>query len=150
MYKRQGLSDAFARLEQAHSIDLRNEAHRWQVRAALAAIIEDWVGSLTLAETSTLLTDAGALWAPYKLPSELVAGDPLLTENSMFQRVEQPGIGTLWSSTSPYEFLACERLAAQPAPTLGEHTDAILSDILGLSSGQIGRLHDDKVVAGPR
>lgn len=145
-----GLGDAFAKLEAEHSVNLRNEAHRWQVRADLAAIIEDWIGSATFAEAASALNEAGVLWAPYKRPSELVAGDPLLTENPMFQRVEQPGVGSLWSSASPYEFTAGERLAAQPAPTLGQHTDAILSDILGLSSGQIGRLHDDKIIAGPR
>ena len=36
------------------------------------------------------------------------------------------------------------------APTLGEHTDQILSETLGLSDGEIGRLHDDRIVAGPR
>ena len=34
------------------------------------------------------------------------------------------------------------------APYLGEHTDEILMDILKLSSGEVGRLHDKKVVAG--
>ena len=105
---------------------------------------------MTFAEAATALTDAGALWAPYKRPSELVANDPLLTENPMFQRVRQPGVGDIWSSASPFEFMDCDQLAARPAPRLGEHTDAILADVLGLSSGQIGKLHDTNIVAGPR
>jgi 2-methylfumaryl-CoA isomerase len=32
---------------------------------------------------------------------------------------------------------------------LGEHTDEILSEMLALSDTEIGRLHDDGVVAGP-
>lgn len=35
------------------------------------------------------------------------------------------------------------------APLLGGHTDAILTDVLGLGAGQIGRLHDAGIVAGP-
>jgi 2-methylfumaryl-CoA isomerase len=35
------------------------------------------------------------------------------------------------------------------APTLGEHTDEILADLLGLSGAEIGRLHDTGTVAGP-
>ncbi len=35
-----------------------------------------------------------------------------------------------------------------PAPRLGEHTDEILLDILGLSGGG-GKLHDEGIVAGP-
>ena len=35
-----------------------------------------------------------------------------------------------------------------PAPRLGQHTDEILADRLGLSESEIGALHDDGVVAG--
>ena len=50
-------------------------------------------------------------------------------------------------------------LSQQPARSLHRYvlldaqdwmTDEILSGILGLSSGEIGKLHDDKVVGGPR
>jgi len=33
---------------------------------------------------------------------------------------------------------------------LGQHTDEILSAILGLPDREIARLHDEKVVGGPR
>jgi 2-methylfumaryl-CoA isomerase len=33
------------------------------------------------------------------------------------------------------------------APGLGEHTDQVLSELLQLSSGEIGRLHDQKLVS---
>jgi 2-methylfumaryl-CoA isomerase len=36
------------------------------------------------------------------------------------------------------------------APLLGEHTDQILAEVLGLSGGEIGRLRDAGRVAGPR
>jgi 2-methylfumaryl-CoA isomerase len=35
------------------------------------------------------------------------------------------------------------------APVLGEHTDEVLADLLGMSDGQIGKLRDRGVVAGP-
>ena len=35
----------------------------------------------------------------------------------------------------------------RPAPTLGEHTDEILAEVLGLSASEIARLHDESVVA---
>jgi 2-methylfumaryl-CoA isomerase len=35
------------------------------------------------------------------------------------------------------------------APRLGEHTDEILMEVLGLPSGEVGRLHDAGIVAGP-
>ena len=36
-----------------------------------------------------------------------------------------------------------------PAPVLGEHTDEVLAEVLGLGDGEIGRLYDRGVVAGP-
>jgi len=43
---------------------------------------------------------------------------------------------------------ATERRPATPAPRLGQHTNEILADLLGLSDGEIGKLHDQGVVAG--
>lgn len=147
-----GLGRAFAAIEKAQSLDLKDEAHRWKARKELAAVIETWLAAETFAAASEKLNKAGALWAPYLSPSELVAdkGHPLLADNPMFQRVQQAGIGTLWSAASPFEFGAAARMPVKPAPCLGQHTDEILSGILGLSSAQIGKLHDAKVVAGTR
>jgi len=38
---------------------------------------------------------------------------------------------------------------AAPATRLGEHTKEILGDVAKLPPGEIGRLFDDGVVAGP-
>ncbi len=147
-----GLSAAFAAIEKAQSLDLKDEAHRWKARKELAAVIERWLAADTFAGAAEKLNKSGALWAPYLSPSELVAGKghPLLAGNPMFQRIQQAGIGTLWSAASPFDFGAAQRLPAEPAPLLGQHTDEILSGILGLSSAQIGKLHNAKVVAGTR
>lgn len=143
-----GFQEQFSAIELNYEMDLKNESHRWALRQELAALIEPWVASLSLAEVSEQLTKANALWAPYRMPRELVAGDPLVSDNPMFQRVNQHGVGELWSSASPFEFSAETRLPAKPAPRLGQHTDEILSGILGLSDSAIGKLHDRGVVAG--
>jgi 2-methylfumaryl-CoA isomerase len=48
------------------------------------------------------------------------------------------------------QFGAVPRQPPLPAPVLGQHTDEILSGILGLPGHEIARLHDDKVIGGPR
>ncbi|MEM6498638.1 MAG: CoA transferase [Pseudomonadota bacterium] len=143
-----GFQEQFAAIERNYEMDLKNESHRWALRQELAALIEPWVASLSLAEVTEKLTQSNALWAPYKLPRELVHGDPILAENPMFERVTQQGVGEMWGSSSPFEFAAEDRLPAMTAPRLGEHTDEVLADILGLSSAAIGKLHDKGVVAG--
>lgn len=145
-----GLAQAFTALESELGLDLAKEGDRWAARARLSELIGGWIGSLTLDEAGEKLTDAGALWGPYKRPGELVAGDRAVTANPMFARIEQPGVGQIWSAATPFDFRAATRLPPRPAPRLGQHTDEILSGVLGLSSGEIARLHDAGIVAGPR
>jgi 2-methylfumaryl-CoA isomerase len=67
----------------------------------------------------------------------------------MFSQLDQPGIGSYLTPASPLDFSRVPRLPARPAPRLGQHTDEILLDLLGLSSAEVGALHDARVVAGP-
>jgi 2-methylfumaryl-CoA isomerase len=46
-------------------------------------------------------------------------------------------------------FGALQRIPARPAPRLGADTDQILAEVLGMAAGEIGRLHDAGIVAGP-
>jgi 2-methylfumaryl-CoA isomerase len=49
----------------------------------------------------------------------------------------------------PLDFSADPRQPPRPAPVLGEHTDIVLTEVLGLSSAEIGRLRDARIIAGP-
>jgi len=50
---------------------------------------------------------------------------------------------------SPLSFSEIARQKPEPAPRLGEHTDEVLSEVLGMTSHDIGLLHDKGIVAGP-
>jgi 2-methylfumaryl-CoA isomerase len=67
----------------------------------------------------------------------------------MFSMLEQPGIGSYLAPGLPIEFGALEREPPRRASILGEHTDEILAET-GFSEGEIAKLHNDHVVAGPR
>lgn len=51
--------------------------------------------------------------------------------------------------SNPLHFEGLQSVPVKPAPILGQHTDEILADTLGLSDSEIGKLHDTGVVAGP-
>jgi 2-methylfumaryl-CoA isomerase len=144
-----GFGEAFARIEKEKGVDLKLEADRWQARAELAAAIEPWVARHSAAEVAASLKKEGALWAPYRTFRELSADKDTVLDNPMFTVLDQPGIGRYPVAASPVQFGAAPRPAPRPAPLLGQHTDEILSGILGLSDAEIGKLHDAKVVAGP-
>jgi 2-methylfumaryl-CoA isomerase len=145
-----GFGDAFAKIEKDKGVDLKLEADRWKARGELAAVIEPWVASHSAADVAASLRKAGALWAPYQSFRELSTDKDAVLDNPMFTVLDQPGIGSYPVAASPVQFAAVTREAPRPAPLLGQHTDEILSGILGLASHEIARLHDEKVVAGPR
>jgi 2-methylfumaryl-CoA isomerase len=138
-------------IESALGLDFRREGDRFRGRDAVAALISPWVAKRTLAEVSETFDRFGVCWGPYQTFTQLVDEDWRCSpENPMFQDIEQPGIGTLRTPGAPVAFTAAPREAPLPAPLLGEHTDQILAEELRLSDQEIGALHDDGVVAGPK
>ena len=145
-----GFAADFARIERETTVDLKSDAGRWTARAALCAVIEPWVAAHTLAEVAAALKAAGALWSPYQSFRELAHDREHVLDNPLFSVLEQPGIGRYPVAATPLQFGSVPRQPPQPAPTLGQHTDEILSGILGLPDHEIVRLHEEKVVSGPR
>jgi 2-methylfumaryl-CoA isomerase len=145
-----GFAAALARIEREKGVDLKTDAGRWNARAELCALIEPWVATHTSAEIGAALKKAGALWAPYQSFRELAADRENLLDNPMFTVLDQPGIGRYPVAASPLQFGAAPRQPPKTAPLLGQHTDEILSGILGLPNHEIAKLHDDKVIGGPR
>jgi 2-methylfumaryl-CoA isomerase len=131
-------------------VELDEEGDRFAARELLGATLKPWVLARTLQELRDTFDRHGVSWGPYQTFTELVECDPRCsTMNPMFAEVEQPGIGTYLMPGSPLAFSGAERLRPTRAPLLGEHTDEVLAGVLGLSDGEIGRLHDKGIVARP-
>ena len=77
----------------------------------------------------------------------LVRDDRSCSEaNPMLREVEQAGVGRYRMPGIPLDFSAVERLPPGPAPLLGQHTEEVRLDLLGLSAAAYGELHDRGVV----
>jgi Predicted acyl-CoA transferases/carnitine dehydratase len=109
-----------------------------------------WFHACTFADVQRIFEQHRVTWGPYRTVREAIAHDPdCSTDNPMFALVDQPGIGAYMMPGSPLDFSTVPRLPPQLAPRLGEHTDEILLEVLGLSEGEVGKLHDEGIVAGP-
>jgi 2-methylfumaryl-CoA isomerase len=129
--------------------DLDSESGRYAARDAIAAALAPWFAARNFAEVRRIFTASDVSWGPYQTFQQLLAQDPRCSaDNPMFARVDHPGLGSLLTPASPLDFSSVGRLPPARAPLLGEHTDEILAG-LGLSAGEIGRLHDRGIVAGP-
>jgi 2-methylfumaryl-CoA isomerase len=131
-------------------VDLETETGRYEARDAIAALLARWCASKSLAEIAAVFAGSGVLWGPFQDFVALVRDDPRCSpENPLFAEVEQPGIGRYPMPGLPLDFSASPRQPTRPAPRLGEHTDQVLSEVLGLPSAEIVRLHDTGIAAGP-
>ena len=143
-----GLGEAFETLERMLGVDLDAEGDRFVAREVIGAILKSWTTSRTLDEIRDVFDANGVCWGPYQTFMQLVDGDPRCSaENPIFEEVEQPGIGTYLMAGSPLEFGEVERVPVSRAPMLGEHTEEVLADVLGLTDPEIGRLEGDGVIA---
>jgi len=145
-----GIEQACHDIQHATGQDLNAESGRFQARDLIAALLRPWFASRDLADIRRTFAGTNVSWGPYQTFRQLVREDPRCsTENPMFMEVEHPGIGTYLMPGSPLDFSAVPRVAPRRAPLLGEHTDQVLADVLGLSTREIARLHEQGVVAGP-
>lgn len=148
--KATGLTAAFQALGERLGLDMQAEGDRFRARREIAALLEAWFHARTFAEVRHSFEEHRVTWGPYRTVRETLATDPdCSTDNPLFSMVAQPGIGTYLMPASPLDFSQATRLPARPAPRLGEHTDEILLEVLGLTEAEVGKLHDDGIVAGP-
>lgn len=145
-----GTEDRMQQVAELFELDLNLEEARWEARDTITAVLKPWFANHTLDEARAALDAAGACWGPYQTFAQAVKEDPRLsTDNPMFQEIDQPGIGRYRAAGPMIDFSAAPRTPVQPAPVLGGNTDEILATELGLGEGEIGKLHDSGIVAGP-
>ncbi len=138
-------------LAQQLAVDFDDEGDRFGARDEIAAIVAPWCAARTLVEVRTAFDAHGVCWGPYQSFRQLVADDPRCSlANPLFAEIDQPGVGRVLAAGSPLAPIDLGRVAVRPAPRLGEHTDEVLAEVLGLSGTEIAALHDRGVIAGPR
>jgi 2-methylfumaryl-CoA isomerase len=145
-----GLAGAFAELGSATGLDLRQEGDRYSAHDRIVSILRPWIEARSFEEVRDAFDRHRVLWGAYQDVSELMAHDPRCsTDNPLFQRLRQPGIGQYLVPGSPLGFEALRSEALRPAPLLGEDTDAVLRELVGCSARDIEELRRGHVIAGP-
>ena len=146
-----GLADKLAMIGPMMEVDLDTEAGRFEARDAIAALLARWCAGTSVDRNPRSLRRHRRVVGAVPGFVGLVRDDPRCSPaNPLFAEVEQPGIGRYLMPGLPLDFSAPRRASRpRPAPRLGEHTDQVLAEMLGLSAAEIGRLHDAGIAAGP-
>jgi len=134
-------------LAQRLGLDLAQEGNRFRARAEIAALVGPWIAARKLAEVAAAFDAQGVCWGRYQSIAQLVRDDPACsTANPMFAAIEQPGVGPMLAAGIPLDFGGAARQAVRPAPQLGQHTESVLRELLGMAEAEFGRLHDRGIV----
>ena len=122
-------------------------AERHRRHDAIDAAVAAWTRSRDAHEVAALLQEAGVAAGPVLSNLEMVA-DPHLRARNMIVPIDHPEAGRREFPGFPIRLseTPVQRFAA--APTLGQHNEAVLRDLLGYSESEYAALLAAGVVAG--
>ena len=146
--KAMGIEADIAAVQAEHGLDLSAEGNRFLMREKIGSLVEPWFAANDYAEICRVFDENAVCYCPYRSFREMVEDDDDCSlDNPMMSMIHQPGIGEYLASGSPVRFDSGLNLEAKPAPQLGQHTEEILKQDLGLGDAEVGRLLADGIVA---
>jgi len=114
--------------------------------ADIDAMVEAWTRQRGKDEVMAVLTRAHVPCAPVRTAAEVV-NDPHLLERGLWVDVDHPRRGKTRVPISPIRLHGSTPAAVErPAPLLGQDTDRVLSELLGLDAGELAALHAAGVI----
>jgi formyl-CoA transferase len=117
---------------------------RWENRAMLDGIVEEWTRRHTKHEVMRLLGDAGVPCGACQDTGEVLA-DPHLKAREMVVDIDYPTRGTYQTVGCPVKMSDSPAAITRP-PLLGEHTAELLTELCGVDSDQLKRMREGGVI----
>jgi crotonobetainyl-CoA:carnitine CoA-transferase CaiB-like acyl-CoA transferase len=138
---------------------LAAEGERWALASALATAagriaarveldrsLARWTRARRAGELETTLQAAGVAAGVVANAADL-ASDPQLAHRRYFETVTTPEAASETFDGIPFVASAMPGRVGGPGPLLGEHTDLVLRDLLGLGEADIASLRAEGVIA---
>ncbi len=123
----------------------KNNELRTKNEAELKKIIEDWTQKHTTEDLVRIINDAGVPCGPVNTVDK-VLNDPNTKYRNMLFEFDHPIAGKMVTSNSPLSLSVTPCKSHLRPPALGEHTDEVLTNVLGYSKEKIEELKKDKIV----
>lgn len=120
-------------------------AARKENEAALEEIVTAWTQERTADEATQALQNAGIPAYP-SLDAIDMINNPHVGARDYFVELEHPEVGTRRHMGIPWTMSRTPCEIRRPAPCLGQDTDAVLTDIVGLSQDEIAALREKDIL----
>ena len=139
------LCEVIGRPDLAEDTRFRFNPDRVANREALEAILADVFATRDAEDWTQALLAAGVPSGPVNSVADVFA-DPQVLARQMLIELRHPTLGTLKQAGFPYNFSATPAEPRRHPPLLGEHTDEVLRDLLGLGPEQIAHLRGEGAI----
>ncbi|MBU2702408.1 CoA:oxalate CoA-transferase [Sporomusaceae bacterium BoRhaA] len=120
-------------------------ADRTKNQKQLKSILDGEFPAKTVAEWIEVLDGAGIPCGPINTVDQVIA-DPQVQARNMIVEIDHPVAGRLKMPGLPIKLSATPGAVETPAPLLGQHTEEILQEFLGMSTQQLADLRAKKVI----
>ncbi|MGW0810877.1 CaiB/BaiF CoA transferase family protein [Nonomuraea sp. NPDC002799] len=115
----------------------RHEAERHRARDRLNELIGAAVAARDADALARELREAGVPAGVVQNSADLVDHDPQLAAREHWLRLDHPEMGTTLYNAPPFRLTGDPVRLRHPAPLLGQHTDEVCREVLGLDDAQI-------------
>jgi len=120
-------------------------AVRVEKRDEIMPVLSEKIGKLERAQLIAMLDQADVPVGPVNDVAEIL-GDPHVRARRLVGSFDYPEVGEFKALGIPYKFLGWDDPEIGRPPALGEHTESVLSGLLGLSKDEIARLRAGKAI----
>ena len=117
---------------------------RYRNMTTLVPMIDEVLITRSRDEWGAIMDEHGIIWAPVLGLHEVVS-DPQAEAINLFPKMELEGVGSYRTVRIPMNFHTFDALPSVPAPTAGQHTQEVLSE-LGYSASEITALAERGVL----
>jgi crotonobetainyl-CoA:carnitine CoA-transferase CaiB-like acyl-CoA transferase len=120
-------------------------AARKQNEDELEAVLSAWTATQTAEDVMRRLQAAG-IPSFVSMSNAELSQDPHLNQSGFFVYPPHPEVGPLQHAGIPWRMSATPTTVRRPAPCLGEHSEDVLTRVLGYSPSHIARLRSENVL----
>ena len=142
------ICDALGKTQWQEDPRFATRASRRENASALEAELVEWFKDKRTKEAVDYLSSYSIPCAPVNGVEE-AAREPHLSEREIMVEVPDPVAGTMFVTGKMIKFSRTPMVVG-PTPTVGEHTEEILRDVLGYSQERIEALEEEAVIGRAR
>ena len=118
---------------------------RVEKRDAVMAKLTEKIDQIERSRLLALLDEVDVPIGPVNDVAE-VLNDPHVRARKLIGSFDYAGVGEFKALAIPYKFLGWDNPEIGRPPALGEHTESVLADLLGLSKDEVARLRSAKAI----